>query len=105
MLIRCAGSIIGKSGQKINEIRQMSACQIKICEPGEGSPGASANERVRPLLCYLAVDFADLQRLSSSRLRDNRKEFRLQSRYCTNDSNRRSRSVSHRSYILRGNAR
>lgn len=44
-----AGSIIGKGGAKINEIRQLSQCQIKICEPGEGSPGANPLERVRHL--------------------------------------------------------
>lgn len=38
------GSIIGKGGQKINEIRHMSASHIKIMEPGEvgngmGQPG------------------------------------------------------------------
>lgn len=44
------GSIIGKGGQKINEVRQMSGCQIKICDPGEGSPGANPSERVRPLV-------------------------------------------------------
>lgn len=45
-----AGSIIGKAGSKINEIRQLSQCQIKICEPGDGSPGANPAERVRPSL-------------------------------------------------------
>lgn len=41
------GSIIGKGGQKINEVRQASQCQIKISEPGEGqAPGASPAERL-----------------------------------------------------------
>ncbi|KAI5479681.1 hypothetical protein MNV49_003191 [Pseudohyphozyma bogoriensis] len=40
------GSIIGKAGAKINEIRQQSQCQIKICEPGESSPGANPLERL-----------------------------------------------------------
>lgn len=40
------GSIIGKAGSKINEIRGQSGCQIKICEPGDGSPGANAAERL-----------------------------------------------------------
>ncbi|RKO85994.1 hypothetical protein BDK51DRAFT_22164 [Blyttiomyces helicus] len=31
------GAIIGKQGAKINEIRQMSQCQIKIGEPTDGS--------------------------------------------------------------------
>lgn len=43
-----SGSIIGKAGAKINEIRQASQCQIKINEPGEGtaSAGGSALERL-----------------------------------------------------------
>lgn len=45
-LLEIAGSIIGKAGSKINEIRGISQCQIKICEPGEGSPGANPAERV-----------------------------------------------------------
>lgn len=40
------GSIIGKGGAKINEVRQVSACQIKINEPGEPAPGGGPNERV-----------------------------------------------------------
>jgi poly(rC)-binding protein 2/3/4 len=48
------GCIIGKGGSKINEIRHMSASQIKIMEPGAvgvGSNGAPAptggeNERL-----------------------------------------------------------
>jgi hypothetical protein len=46
------GSIIGKGGSKINEIRQMSASQIKIMEPGTnangqtGAPGGSETERL-----------------------------------------------------------
>lgn len=42
------GNIIGKAGAKINEIRQMSACNIKIMEQNESQgSGARANERVR----------------------------------------------------------
>lgn len=33
------GCIIGKGGSKINEIRHMSASQIKIMEPGAGAGG------------------------------------------------------------------
>ncbi|GAA5916096.1 hypothetical protein JCM8208_000389 [Rhodotorula glutinis] len=40
------GSIIGKGGSKINEVRSMSACQIKIAEPGEVGPGGAPNERL-----------------------------------------------------------
>lgn len=40
------GAVIGKGGQKINEIRNQSATAIKIMEPGEGGQAASANERV-----------------------------------------------------------
>lgn len=46
------GCIIGKGGSKINEIRHMSASQIKIMEPGatapgmNGTPGGSENERL-----------------------------------------------------------
>ncbi|KAL8276277.1 hypothetical protein RQP46_011305 [Phenoliferia psychrophenolica] len=40
------GSIIGKAGSKINEIRQVSQCQIKISEPGENTPGANPSERL-----------------------------------------------------------
>ena len=36
------GSIIGKGGAKINEVRQMSQCQIKINEPGEAAPRGCA---------------------------------------------------------------
>lgn len=41
------GCIIGKGGQKINEIRQMSASHIKIMEPGAGiAAGGSGTERL-----------------------------------------------------------
>lgn len=46
------GCIIGKGGSKINEIRHMSASQIKIMEPGatapgmNGAPGGTENERL-----------------------------------------------------------
>lgn len=41
------GNIIGKGGAKINEIRQMSGCSIKIMEVTEGQgTGAGPNERV-----------------------------------------------------------
>lgn len=35
------GCIIGKGGSKINEIRHMSASQIKIMEPGAGAGGVN----------------------------------------------------------------
>jgi len=35
------GCIIGKGGSKINEIRSMSASQIRIMEPGATPPGSS----------------------------------------------------------------
>lgn len=35
------GCIIGKGGSKINEIRHMSASQIKIMEPGATAPGVN----------------------------------------------------------------
>lgn len=44
------GCIIGKGGAKINEIRHMSASQIKIMEPGavgvgvNGAPASAGNE-------------------------------------------------------------
>lgn len=47
------GCIIGKGGAKINEIRHMSASQIKIMEPGatgggpNGAPGPGGNEGER----------------------------------------------------------
>lgn len=47
------GCIIGKGGSKINEIRHMSASQIKIMEPGavgvstNGAPAAPAQEGER----------------------------------------------------------
>jgi poly(rC)-binding protein 2/3/4 len=46
------GCIIGKGGSKINEIRHMSASQIKIMEPGAtgvgpgGAPAGSEGERL-----------------------------------------------------------
>ncbi|PAV23509.1 poly -binding 4 [Pyrrhoderma noxium] len=43
------GCIIGKGGSKINEIRHMSASQIKIMEPGAapaGQTGSTDNERL-----------------------------------------------------------
>lgn len=39
------GSIIGKAGAKINEVRQTSQCQIKINEPGDAA-GGNPQERV-----------------------------------------------------------
>lgn len=54
------GAVIGKGGQKINEIRQASATHIKIMEPGEGGQDSSANERLvtitgQPMNIQLAV--------------------------------------------------
>jgi len=41
------GNIIGKGGQKINEIRQLSACNIKIMDEADSQgPGARPGERV-----------------------------------------------------------
>ncbi|KAK4051792.1 PAB1 binding protein [Microbotryomycetes sp. JL201] len=40
------GSIIGKGGAKINEVRSTSQCTIKINEPGESAPGIGPNERL-----------------------------------------------------------
>ncbi|KAM0788449.1 hypothetical protein ACM66B_001583 [Microbotryomycetes sp. NB124-2] len=40
------GSIIGKGGAKINEVRSTSQCSIKINEPGDSAPGGSPNERL-----------------------------------------------------------
>ncbi|KAK4058435.1 PAB1 binding protein [Microbotryomycetes sp. JL221] len=40
------GSIIGKGGAKINEVRSTSQCTIKINEPGEGVAAHNANERL-----------------------------------------------------------
>ena len=37
------GSVIGKGGAKINEIRQASATHIKIMEPGTGGAAAAAS--------------------------------------------------------------
>jgi len=39
------GSIIGKGGAKINEVRQMSASNVKILDPQPGAP-AGANRRI-----------------------------------------------------------
>lgn len=54
------GAVIGKGGQKINEIRQASATHIKIMEPGEGGQDSSANERLvtitgQPMNIQMAV--------------------------------------------------
>jgi hypothetical protein len=40
------GCIIGKGGVKINEIRQLSQCMIKITEPGSTNTGGAENERL-----------------------------------------------------------
>lgn len=42
------GCIIGKGGAKINEIRQMSASQIKIMEPGATGVGPGGTSTVPP---------------------------------------------------------
>jgi hypothetical protein len=40
--------VIGKGGQKINEIRQQSQCQIRVTEPGTSmTPGVTANPEER----------------------------------------------------------
>lgn len=51
------GTIIGKGGQKINEIRRLSGCYIKISEPGQGGT-SNENERVRPKqykICHIIL--------------------------------------------------
>ncbi|KAG0142706.1 hypothetical protein CROQUDRAFT_49917 [Cronartium quercuum f. sp. fusiforme G11] len=65
------GAVIGKGGQKINEIRQASATHIKIMEPGEGGQAASANERLvtitgQPLQIQMAVQLL-YQRLEAEK--------------------------------------
>ncbi|GAA6034948.1 hypothetical protein JCM8097_009380 [Rhodosporidiobolus ruineniae] len=40
------GSIIGKGGQKINQVRQESRTQIKVNQPDDPAPGGSPNERL-----------------------------------------------------------
>jgi heterogeneous nuclear rnp K-like protein 2 len=48
------GCIIGKGGQKINEVRQMSGSHIKIMEPGAGiAAGGSGSERLVTISKYL----------------------------------------------------
>lgn len=47
------GCIIGKGGQKINEVRQMSGSHIKIMEPGAGiAAGGSGSERLVTISMY-----------------------------------------------------
>ncbi|PWN99059.1 hypothetical protein FA09DRAFT_325026 [Tilletiopsis washingtonensis] len=68
------GCIIGKGGQKINEIRQMSASHIKIMEPGAGiAAGGSGTERLvtitgPPANIQLAVSLL-YQRLEQEKMR------------------------------------
>jgi hypothetical protein len=61
------GCIIGKGGQKINEIRQMSASHIKIMEPGAGiAAGGSGTERLVTISAFAGwlrlFSCADLRR-------------------------------------------
>lgn len=68
------GCIIGKGGQKINEVRQMSGSHIKIMEPGAGiAAGGSGNERLvtitgPPANIQMAVQLL-YQRLEQEKLR------------------------------------
>ncbi|PLW08202.1 hypothetical protein PCANC_07664 [Puccinia coronata f. sp. avenae] len=67
------GAVIGKGGQKINEIRQASATHIKIMEPGEGGQDSSANERLvtitgQPLNIQMAVSLL-YRRLEAEKLK------------------------------------
>ncbi|KAK0566988.1 PAB1 binding protein [Tilletia horrida] len=68
------GSIIGKGGQKINEIRQMSGSHIKIMEPGAGvAAGGTGSERLvmitgPPANIQMAVTLL-YQRLEQEKLR------------------------------------
>ncbi|KAI0647548.1 hypothetical protein C8Q79DRAFT_926030 [Trametes meyenii] len=81
------GCIIGKGGAKINEIRQMSACQIKIMEPGavgvgmNGAPAPAGSEGER--LVVITGPPANIQmavQLLYSRLeQEKQKQLRQQS--------------------------
>ncbi|OAV87437.1 hypothetical protein PTTG_06438 [Puccinia triticina 1-1 BBBD Race 1] len=67
------GAVIGKGGQKINEIRQASATHIKIMEPGEGGQDSSANERLvtitgQPMNIQMAVSLL-YRRLEAEKLK------------------------------------
>jgi heterogeneous nuclear rnp K-like protein 2 len=68
------GCIIGKGGQKINEVRQMSGSHIKIMEPGAGiAAGGSGSERLvtitgPPANIQMAVQLL-YQRLEQEKLR------------------------------------
>lgn len=68
------GCIIGKGGQKINEVRQMSGSHIKIMEPGAGvAAGGAGNERLvtitgPPANIQMAVQLL-YQRLEQEKLR------------------------------------
>lgn len=51
------GCIIGKGGQKINEVRQMSGSHIKIMEPGAGiAAGGSGSERLVTISEYAGLE-------------------------------------------------
>jgi heterogeneous nuclear rnp K-like protein 2 len=59
------GCIIGKGGQKINEVRQMSGSHIKIMEPGAGiAAGGSGSERLVTISKYRSA--LDFNKVSSS---------------------------------------
>ncbi|KAG9318587.1 hypothetical protein JVU11DRAFT_680 [Chiua virens] len=55
------GCIIGKGGSKINEIRHMSASQIKIMEPGAGLNGAPSSGSEGERLVVITGQPANIQ--------------------------------------------
>ncbi|KIL00943.1 hypothetical protein PAXRUDRAFT_821153 [Paxillus rubicundulus Ve08.2h10] len=55
------GCIIGKGGSKINEIRHMSASQIKIMEPGTGLNGAPSSGSEGERLVVITGQQANIQ--------------------------------------------
>ncbi|KAJ3204856.1 hypothetical protein HDU67_009255 [Dinochytrium kinnereticum] len=62
------GAIIGKGGTKINEIRQMSGCQIKIAEPTEGAAERLVTITGTPETNQVAL-YMLYQRLESEKMR------------------------------------
>ncbi|KAI8851783.1 hypothetical protein BC829DRAFT_360908 [Chytridium lagenaria] len=64
------GAIIGKGGTKINEIRQMSSCQIKIGEPTDGATERLVTITGTPDANQVAL-YMLYQRLESEKMRMN----------------------------------
>lgn len=62
------GTIIGKGGSKINELRQVSASNIKVLDPAPGPAGAGAPRRVTisgaPPNVHMAVNMLNQVRTS-----------------------------------------